>query len=89
MKVHNMRPGHDDGRGQVRLCTVFDLQLTDDVRINGLQLMRDPRAGYRTWIPSLRGMRSCSFSGELFHKITDLAVTTWEAQNANDFTNAA
>lgn len=89
MQIQNMRPGHDDGRGTVRLCTVFDLQLTDDVRINGLQLMRDPARGYRTWVPSLRGMRSVSFSGELFRKITELAVTEWEAQDANEFHRAA
>lgn len=89
MQIHDMRHGHDDGRGAMRLRAVFDIQLTDEVRLYGLQLMQAPDGSFRTWAPSLRGVRSATFSHSLVRHITELAVDELEAHKANDFNRAA
>lgn len=91
MRVLNMRPGgYDDGRGNFRLRAIFDLELSDDVRLFSLQLMQANNDDtFRTWTPSVRGCRSATFSTGLVQRITELAVTELEARNANGFSAAA
>ncbi len=89
MKIQNMRSGPDDGRGTMRLRAVFDLELTDEIRLYGLQLMQAPDGSFRTWAPSLRGVRSVTFAHAMVRRITELAIIKLEAQNANGVTRAA
>lgn len=62
----------------------FDLQLTDDIRVFGLRLMRTPQ-GLRTYAPSINGGgRSTTFTPRLGDKITAAAELALKGlQSAN------
>ena len=74
-----------EGRPDCKAVAIakFDLQLTDDIRVFGLRLMRTPD-GLRTYAPSINGGgRSTTFTPRLGDKITAAAFSALEGlQNA-------
>ena len=74
-------------RGRSKLVTLFDLQLTDDITLRRLHLMRRPDGTHRTYAGNVDGVNAVSFAPRLADQITKAALAAYEGQNANDITH--
>ena len=70
-----MEPAANPGGGQMALVAHFDLQITDEIRICGMRLLRAPDGKLLTYAPTaLGGRRSVTFSPETSASITEAAT---------------
>jgi hypothetical protein len=67
-----------------RAIAVFDLQLTDEVRLYGLRLLRMRDGRLLTFAPQSGSRRVATFANSLAAQITSLATDELKAVTAND-----
>ncbi|TWF49637.1 hypothetical protein [Neorhizobium alkalisoli] len=74
MKIENLQPAAHPGGGTMALVATFDLQITGDVRICGMRLLRAPDGRMLTYAPTaVGGRRSVTFSPATTAAITEAA----------------
>lgn len=89
MKVLDIKPVANSGGGSVRAVAVFDLQLTDEIRMHGLKLMEAPGGRRIVYAPSGNGgRRLATFSPALAAAITDAATAKMRGQDTADGTTS-
>lgn len=75
MKILDLKPAVTPGSGAMAQLATFDAQITDDVRICGMRLLRAPDGRMLTYAPTaLGGRRSVTFSPATSAAITKLAT---------------
>lgn len=77
MKILDLKPSTFDSGGSVREVARFDLQLSEDVRLYGLRLMRAPDGRHLTYAPSSGGRRFATFAPSLVDSITAAAISSF------------
>lgn len=77
MRITSIASSSDGGGGAVREIARFDLQLSHDVKLYGLRLMRAPDGRYLTYAPSSGGRRFATFAPSLVDSITAAAVSSF------------
>lgn len=70
MQIHNFMLTPHSGA----TIAVFDANITDEVRVNGLVLRRSSDGQLRSFAPQLRGERVAHFAPSLAERITAAAV---------------
>lgn len=91
MKIAGMAPPFAGRESEVAR---FDLQLTDQIKLNGLILRRNGRGELRVFAPNLRGVNCVNFRADLAEEIARLAIeyynthAYWRAP-AHGFVDAA
>lgn len=75
MKIIDIKPVANVGGGKIEHIATFDLQITDDIRICGMRLLRARDGRLLTYAPTaLGGRRSVTFSPETTTEITKAAT---------------
>jgi hypothetical protein len=89
MQILSIEPVADRG-GTTTTLALFDLELTDEVRIYGLRLVEN-RGRRLTYSPNANGgRRAATFAPALAARITALAIEKFEGHTtANDETATA
>lgn len=76
MIIQNLTPAAHPGGGTMTLVATFDLQITGDIRICGMRLLRAPDGRMLTYAPTaLGGRRSVTFAPSTAAEITAAAST--------------
>lgn len=75
MKITELRPERDRGSGSV--IARFDLQVTEGLRIFGLQLRQRADGSYRIAAPNLSGRHVATFTPPVAIEITAAAVAAY------------
>lgn len=88
MRILAIRRAIDDGARRFRLLAHYDAQITDEIRLFGLQLMAAPDGRPLTFVPTKHGNKVATFSPALAQRLTDLAAIELEGLNAHDRTAA-
>ena len=88
MRILSIRRAIDDGGRRFRLRAFYDVQLTDEIRLFGLQLMQAPDGRLLTFAPAKHGMKVVTFAPNLAEQLTNLAAIELEGSNAHDRTAA-
>lgn len=79
MRILALTPVADPGGGKMRLVATFDLQITEDIRLCGMRLLRAPDGQLLTYAPmAVGGRRSVTFSPEMTTEIRQAAVRYYE-----------
>ncbi|MCZ4287864.1 hypothetical protein [Hoeflea alexandrii] len=68
-----------EGRGDRKAVAFLDVELTPDVRLYGLRLVRQPDGRHMVYAPQAGQRRVATFSKPLAQSITDAAVAALEA----------
>ncbi|MDQ0558326.1 hypothetical protein QO004_000099 [Rhizobium mesoamericanum] len=89
MKVSNLEATANPGGGRMEHVATFDAQVTDDILVCGMRLLRAPDGRFLSYAPTaLGGRRSVTFSPETAAKITDAATRYFQEHvTANDISN--
>ena len=89
MIIQNLTPAAHPGGGTMTLVATFDLQITGDIRICGMRLLRAPDGRMLTYAPTaLGGRRSVTFAPSTAAEITEAAANIYsEHVTANDTTS--
>lgn len=74
MRILSIQPAIDRGGGSFRDVATFDLELSDEVRLCRLRLLRAPDGKHLTYAPVASGKRCMTFHPTIARKITELAV---------------
>ena len=78
MKIENIQLAANPGGGAMALVATFDLQITGDVRVCGMRLLRAPDGRMLTYAPTaLGGRRSVTFSPTTTAAITEAATASY------------
>lgn len=81
MRILSLQPVAKPGDGSMTVVAQFDLQLTADVAVYGMRLLRAPNGDHVSYAPTaLGGRRSVTFARPLAETITAAAVKTLEEQ---------
>lgn len=89
MKIDNIQLAPNPGGGTMALVATFDLQITSDVRICGMRLLRAPDGRMLTYAPTaLGGRRSVTFSPATTAAITEAASTQYSERVIADGTHS-
>lgn len=83
MQILELQPIDEPGGGH-RAIAVFDLQLTPDVRLYGLRLLRMRDGRLLTFAPQSGYRRVATFATPLAAEITQLATDELRAVTADD-----
>lgn len=84
MRVLSLTPAADPGGGSMKLLAVFDLQLTDTVRLYGLRLLETPDGRRIVYAAQAGSRRTATFDPQLAERIAQLASHTYsEAATAH------
>ncbi|TBC10017.1 hypothetical protein [Rhizobium ruizarguesonis] len=84
MRVLSLIPAADPGGGSMKLLAVFDLQLTPDIAIYGMRLLKAPNGQHVSYAPTAHGgRRSVTFARPLAEAITAAALQTLEHDTAH------
>jgi hypothetical protein len=87
MKVLDLQRVQGQNSGGTRLVALFDLELSDHIRLFGLKLMQAPNGKRLTYSPNGNGgRRLATFSPDLAAQITDAAIMKLEGQDTADGT---
>ncbi|WP_457660957.1 hypothetical protein [Sinorhizobium medicae] len=76
MEVLDIRPHHGGGS----TIALFDVQLTPEVRMFGLRLVKVAR-GYRVYSPSAHGCNVATFAPEFAEKLSRAALAALAGEN--------
>ncbi len=79
----------DEHSGGHHAIACFDLELTDEVRLYGLRLLRMRDGRLLTFAPQAGYRRVATFAAPLAARITKLATDRLEAMTADDNRRAA
>lgn len=75
MKILDMKAAANPGGGSMVVVAHFDLQITADIRIHGMRLLRAADGKFLTYSPTaLGGRRSVTFAPETTAAITEAAT---------------
>lgn len=74
----------DDPSGGHRAVAVFDLELSPDIRLYALRLLRMRDGRLLTFAPQSGHRRVATFAPHLAEKITQIAIDQYEALTANE-----
>lgn len=88
MRILELKLIDEPGSGH-RAIAAFDLQLTDEVRMYGLRLLRMRDGRLLTFAPQSGYRRVATFAAPLAARITQLATDELKAVTANDSIKAA
>ncbi|APO70252.1 hypothetical protein IE4872_PC00224 (plasmid) [Rhizobium gallicum] len=90
MQVLDLKPVAHRSGGRMLHVANFDMQLSDNVAIYGMRLLRAPNGDHVSYAPTaLGGRRSVTFGGPLAEAITAAALRTFmELDTANGATSA-
>ncbi|MGZ2429603.1 hypothetical protein [Rhizobium redzepovicii] len=81
MRILALKPAADPGGGTMKVVASFDLQLTPDIAIYGMRLLKAPNGQHVSYAPTaLGGRRSVTFARPLAEAITAAALKTLEEQ---------
>jgi hypothetical protein len=69
----------DHAEGAVGLAR-FDVQVSDDIRLNNVMLRRNGHGGYRICPPSAFGSRAFAVSTPIWHAIGRAAIERYESE---------
>lgn len=84
MKILTMKPIADPGSGAMKVVASFDLQLTPDIAIYGMRLLKAPNDQHVSYAPTAHGgRRSVTFARPLAEAITAAALKTLEHDTAH------
>ncbi|OWK24148.1 hypothetical protein AJ87_24355 [Rhizobium yanglingense] len=85
MKILTFSPAVNPGGGSMKVVANFDLQLTSDIAVYGMRLLRAPNGDHISYAPTaLGGRRSVTFARPLAEAITATALKTlMELDTAN------
>jgi hypothetical protein len=84
MQILDIKPVASSGGG-MRTIAHFDLQLTPEVRLHGMKLLRNDTGRTITYAPQSGVRRTATFARPLAEKITAAALKSYmEATTAND-----
>lgn len=85
MRILDLQPVASHGGGAVKLVATFDLELSDDIKMYALRLMRAGDGRHLTYAPNGNGgRRLATFSPALAAQITKAAVNQLEGQVTAD-----
>jgi hypothetical protein len=78
MIIENLNPVANPGGGSMALVATFDLQITGEIRICGMRLLRAPDGRLLTYAPTaLGGRRSVTFAPSTVSAITTAAIHSY------------
>ncbi|GHC66704.1 hypothetical protein [Limoniibacter endophyticus] len=80
MRVLYVHP--TEGRGERRCLAFVDIELNEDIRLNGLRLIQQPDGRHFIYACQAGKHRTATFSPALARKLTDIAVEAYGAANA-------
>lgn len=84
MRVLSLTPAADPGGGSMKVVASFDLQLTPDIAVYGMRLLKAPNGQHVSYAPTaLGGRRSVTFARPLAEAITAAALQTLEHDTAH------
>jgi hypothetical protein len=90
MRVLSLIPAADPGGGSMKLLAVFDLQLTDTVRLYGLRLLETPDGRRIVYAAQAGSRRTATFDPQLAERITKMTSIIYDgATTANDLSQSA
>lgn len=77
MRIMYMNPVFED-RGRNQCVATIDIELTEQIRLYGLRLLRMEDGQFRIFAPQAGKRRTATFSPDLAARITELALQRWE-----------
>jgi len=77
VKILNLRPVADSGGGRFRDVAVFDAEVVDGLRLNGLRLSVTNDGKRFVFGPSSHGVKFAQFDGAYARQVADAA---WEVK---------
>lgn len=84
MRVLSLTPAADPGGGTMKVVANFDLQLTPDIAVYGMRLLKAPNGQHVSYAPNAHGgRRSVTFARPLAEAITAAALQTLEHDTAH------
>jgi hypothetical protein len=91
MKILDIKPAAYPGGGRMEHVATFDAQVTDDIAVYGMRLLKAPNGQHVSYAPTaLGGRRSVTFARPLAEAITAAALQTLtELDTAHDRTGRA
>ena len=81
MEIVKMVPERRRKVSGFETIAVYDAQISDDVRLYSLRLVKKPDGGIITWAPSSGGRRFATFSTELAIRLTKSAIEFYEGHD--------
>lgn len=77
MKILNLRPVADSGSGRFHDVALFDAEVVDGLRLNGLKLAVTSNGKRFVFSPAKQGVRFAQFQGDYARRLADAA---WSAK---------
>lgn len=78
MRILSLSPAVNSGGGSMKVVAEFDLQLTPDIAVYGMRLLRAPNGDHVSYAPTaLGGRRSVTFARPLAEAITAAALASY------------
>jgi len=74
MRILQIQAAIDSGGGNFRDIATFDIELTEEVRLCRLRLVKAPDGNHLIYGPVAAGKRCMTFHPTIARKITELAV---------------
>jgi hypothetical protein len=84
MNIINLRSVAHKGSGRFRDVAIFDAEVVDGLRINGLKLALAPDGKRFVFSPGVNGERFCTFKGDYARLLADAAWHANGGRVAND-----
>lgn len=81
MQILKMEPERRRTSGGFETIAIFDVQLSDDVRLYGVRMVKKPDGGIITWAPSSGGRRFATFSTDLAIRLAKAATEFYEGHD--------
>ncbi len=81
MELISLSPLHSAGNTLAVAC----VQVTPDIRVNGLRLVRNSSGALRVFSPNANGCSVLSFSPAAVAELKDLIVNAYEEREAHDY----
>jgi hypothetical protein len=84
LKILNVWPVTDSGGGRFRDVAVFDAEVVDGLRLNGLRLSKTNDGKRFVFSPAKHGVRFAQFHGVYAQQLADAAWAAHEGRVANE-----
>lgn len=82
MRILSIVPASDPGDGRFPCVAKFDAEITADIRMYGLRLLKSPDGKYLSYSPSGGGKRCATFSPGFAEAITAAATAAFNGGRA-------
>lgn len=82
MRILSIVPASDPGDGRFPCVAKFDAEISADIRMYGLRLLKSPTGKYLSYSPSSGGKRCATFSPDFAETITAAATAAFNGGRA-------